>query len=42
MVRELELEGSNRSFDSLRAPGTITEKESNRLCDRMYSADRKA
>ncbi|MBQ7282529.1 MAG: putative DNA binding domain-containing protein [Spirochaetales bacterium] len=36
IVRELELEGSNRGFDTLRAPGTITEKEINRLCDRMY------
>lgn len=36
IVMELELEGSNRSFDSLRAPGTITEKEIARLCNRMY------
>ena len=36
IVRELELEGSNRSFDSLRAPGTITEREIARLCNRMY------
>ena len=36
IVRELELEGSNRSFDSLQAPGTITEREISRLCNRMY------
>lgn len=36
IVRELELEGSNRGFDTLRAPGTITEREINSLCNRMY------
>ena len=36
VVRELELEGSNRGFDTLRAPGTITEREINSLCGRMY------
>ena len=36
IVRELELEGTNRGFDTLRAPGTITEKEIARLCNRMY------
>ena len=36
MVRELELDGSNRGFDTLRAPGTISEREIARLCGRMY------
>lgn len=36
IVMELELEGSNRSFDSLRAPGTISENDISRLCNRMY------
>lgn len=36
LVREMQIEGSNRSYDSLQAPGTITEKEINKLCRRMY------
>ena len=36
LVREMQIEGLNRSYDSLQAPGTITEKEINKLCRRMY------
>lgn len=36
-VQELRLEGLNRSFDSLRAPGNISAAAVNRECKRLYN-----
>ena len=36
MIKELQLDGTNVSFDTLQAVGDITKEEINSLCDRMY------
>ena len=36
MIKELQLEGSNRGFDGTQVVGEITEKEIKSLCKRMY------
>jgi ATP-dependent DNA helicase RecG len=35
-VRELILEGTNRSFDQLKAEGTVTEVEAETFCKKLY------
>ena len=36
MIKELQLEGPNRSFDSVQVVGEISEKEIKQLCNRLY------
>ena len=36
MIKELQLEGCNRSFDTTQVVGEITISEINSLCERMY------
>jgi predicted HTH transcriptional regulator len=36
MIKELQLEGTNRSFDSVQVVGEISEKEIKQLCNRLY------
>jgi len=36
MIKELQLEGTGTSFDTLQVVGEITEEEIHSLCDRMY------
>ena len=37
MIKELQLEGSNRGFDATQVVGEITIDEINALCDRIYN-----